>query len=272
LDSSHLFCVCFGVSCTHQTASIVITGNHRLYLPYAQAYPEKQTRWLELWDDLNIAHKKKKQEFGIVLTIIGFEVDPKQMSITMPKRSLDDLIAFLEDFLSTSLHGCRHELKQLQHLTGWVNWSLNVVPLMKPGLSNCYSKIARKVNPKAQVYVNKRMCEDLMWLINHLHNSSGIHVYKSLFWDVMLFDLEIYCNASQDGLAFYILSMQTAFHSDIPCEPPTDHIFFFVALTVCSALHASLKLPQSQPNSLFILTTPTLSTSTTPSEQTTHTT
>jgi hypothetical protein len=30
LDPSHLFCVCFGVSCTHQTASIVIIcGAHR---------------------------------------------------------------------------------------------------------------------------------------------------------------------------------------------------------------------------------------------------
>jgi hypothetical protein len=74
-------------------------GNHRLYLPYGQTYPEKQTCLLELWDNLNIAHKKKKQEFGSVL---GFEVDPNAMTITMPKKSLDDLISFLEDFLSTS--------------------------------------------------------------------------------------------------------------------------------------------------------------------------
>jgi hypothetical protein len=113
------------------------------------------------------------------------------MTITMPKKSLDNLISFLEDFLSTSSHGCQHELRKLQTLTGWVNWALNVFPLLKPGLSNCYSKIARKDNPKAQVYVNKQMREDLMWLINHLHNASGIRVYKSLFWDATLSDLEI---------------------------------------------------------------------------------
>jgi hypothetical protein len=32
------------------------------YPPYKQFYPEKQTRLLELWDELGIPHKKKKQE------------------------------------------------------------------------------------------------------------------------------------------------------------------------------------------------------------------
>jgi hypothetical protein len=230
-----------------------LSGNRRLYLPYGQAYPEKQTRLLELWDDLNIAHKKKKQEFGSTLTIIGFEVDPNAMTVTMPQKALLDLIAFLESFLESSTHGKRLELREFQRLAGWVNWALNVFPHLKPGLSNCYSKMAGKDNPKAQVYVNKRMREDLMWLINHLRSASGVRVYKSLFWDVTLSDLEIYCDASQDGLAFYIPSIRTAFRSDLPCEPPTEHIFFFEALAVCSALHETTRLP-SIPSKLTIHT------------------
>jgi len=49
---------------------------HLLYYPpYDMIFPSKQTHLLHLWDSLGIPHEKKKQEFGQVLTIIGFQVD-----------------------------------------------------------------------------------------------------------------------------------------------------------------------------------------------------
>jgi hypothetical protein len=132
------------------------------------------------------------------------------------------------------LKGQRHELHEFQCLAGWVNWSLNVYPQLKPGLSNCYAKIAGKVKPKAQLYVGKQMCEDLMWLIRHLHATTGIYMYKSLAWFPEYADLTLYCNMSSNGLGFYIPSMGLALCLDIPCHP---HIFFLKGLTVCSALH-----------------------------------
>jgi hypothetical protein len=155
----------------------------------------------------------------------------------MPAKAKSDLIDFLEAFLHGSLRGRRHELREFQRLAGWVNWSLNVFPLLKPGLSNCYAKVAGKEKPKAQLYVGKRMCEDLAWLVNHLRNASGVYVYKSLTWDVSASDLIIFCDASLHGLGIFIPSLKLGLHADIPCDAPSDHIFFFEALTVCSALH-----------------------------------
>ena len=53
------------------------------YLPYQATYPAKQARLLQLWDELGIPHDKAKQEFGPVLRIIGLEVDPNAMTVTM---------------------------------------------------------------------------------------------------------------------------------------------------------------------------------------------
>jgi hypothetical protein len=217
--------------------SFELEGAVTWYDGYGCFLPTKQAKLLTLWDLINLPHKREKQESGRTLTIIGFEVDANAMSITMPPQAKSDLIGYLEDFLKGSLKGRRHELREFQRLAGWVNWSLNVFPLLKPGLSNCYAKMTGKVRPKAQLYVGKRMCEDLMWLIRHLRAAPGVFVYKTLTWEPADADLTIYCDASSDGLGIFIPSMRLALRSGIPCQPPSDHIFFFEALTVCSALH-----------------------------------
>jgi hypothetical protein len=56
------------------------------YQKYDKYLPAKQVRYLELWDELGIPHETEKQEFGLPLTIIGFEVDPNSdiVSVTLP--------------------------------------------------------------------------------------------------------------------------------------------------------------------------------------------
>ena len=58
----------------------------------------KQTELLRLWDILGVPHDKPKQLFGRTLTIIGFEVDPNAMTITMPLAARNDFVAALRDF------------------------------------------------------------------------------------------------------------------------------------------------------------------------------
>jgi hypothetical protein len=233
--------------------SFDIAGNVLWYEHYNCYFPAKQTMLLQLWDELNIPHQRNKQEYGPTLTLIGFEVDPNAMTITMPADAKRDLIAYLENFIHAALHGKRHELRESQRLAGWVNWSLNVYPLLRPGLSNCYSKIAGKNRPKALIYVGKNMTEDLNWLLRHLRSSTGIYVYKSVTWNPHQSDLVIYCDASLRGMGFFTPQLSLAFYSDVPSNPPSEAIFFYEALTVCAALHWSSTLPQP-PNTLTIFT------------------
>ena len=63
---------------------------------YNRFLPTEQWKLVSLWDELGIPHENRKQERGAPLTIIGFEVDPNAMTVTMPeclcKRSENWLI------------------------------------------------------------------------------------------------------------------------------------------------------------------------------------
>ena len=64
-------------------------------------YPAKQARLLQLWDELGILHDKDKQEFGSVLRIIGLEVDPNAMTVTMDIDAWNELTQLINIFTVT---------------------------------------------------------------------------------------------------------------------------------------------------------------------------
>lgn len=86
-------------------------------------------------------HDKPKQTWGTELLILGFNVNPNAMTITMPTEARLDLVQAIRKFAGI---GNRWTLKEYQHLAGWINWSLNVYPLLHPGLSALYEKMAGK--------------------------------------------------------------------------------------------------------------------------------
>lgn len=68
------------------------------YTPYGKLMPTKQTCLLLLFDELGIPHDECKQVFGSPLTIIGFDVDPNAMTITMPPEARQVLLAAIRAF------------------------------------------------------------------------------------------------------------------------------------------------------------------------------
>jgi len=102
-------------------------NNVTWYQPYRKFMPSNQAKMLQLWDEINLPHKEKKQVSGSVLTIIGIEVDANALTMTMPHDSLRELISAITNF-TTNQH--RFTLKEWQRLAGWFNWSLNVFPLL----------------------------------------------------------------------------------------------------------------------------------------------
>jgi hypothetical protein len=113
--------------------------------------------------------------------------------------------------------------------------------------------MAGKTQTKAQMYVGKQLTQDLNWLIRHLRASDGIHVYKTLSWDPHQSDVTIYADACQSGMGLYVPHLSIGFYSPVTKERPTDGIFFFEAVAVCSALHWSSTLAPA-PRKLTIFT------------------
>ena len=134
-------------------------GNTLYYEPYKKHMPRKQVMLLKLWDELGIPHEERKQVSGLVLTIIGFSVDPNLMTVTMPQQARVSLLEHVEEFVRTISR--RRPLQEWAQLAGYISWSLNVFPLLRPALSNVYAKLSNKKSRRADIYLNKAVVADL---------------------------------------------------------------------------------------------------------------
>ena len=76
--------------------SIVKASSLVEYEPFKKFMPADQVALMNLWMELNIPFKEKKQIFGSPLTIIGIEVDPNAMTFTLPEGAHLDLITEIE--------------------------------------------------------------------------------------------------------------------------------------------------------------------------------
>ena len=130
-------------------------GNVMWYEPYRCYFPTKQTKLLNLWDEIGVPHDRSKQEYAPVLRVIGFLVDPNLMRVSMDEEDRVNLIQHVADFTATARGGTRRTLREFQQIAGWINWSFNVFPLLKPALSNVYAKVSGKSDSYVKIYVSK---------------------------------------------------------------------------------------------------------------------
>ncbi|KAF9439860.1 hypothetical protein P691DRAFT_689443 [Macrolepiota fuliginosa MF-IS2] len=150
---------------------IVHEGEGHNYFGYSEPrwMPVEQFWTLLLWDKLSIPHKAKKQSHGQGIIILGIEVNANKLTLTLTPDRITALIVQLNCFIipadGKASRFCLHEWNQL---AGWINWSLNVFPLLWPCLSNVYSKIAGLIRPNRQVCVNVTTPNDLAWAQQHL--------------------------------------------------------------------------------------------------------
>jgi len=194
-----------------------------LYVSYSKLMPTKQFQLLSFWDEINLPHKKRKQLFGPILPIIGIEVDPNRLIYMLPLPAQKDLIDELIKFCwhQTNKGGRRtgsscYPLKQWQCLAGWLNWSLNVFPLLRPGLCNLYQKIRHKTEPNNLIFVNNAVRKDLTWMAEHMSRSSRIHIVWSLTWKIRDADIVIFCDACLSGMGFWYPNLNSAFSQQRP--------------------------------------------------------
>ena len=225
-------------------------NNTTFYPPYNKFLPAKQTQLLQLFDDVGIPHEERKQVFGSPLQIIGFDVDPNSMTITMSKAARDELVTAIRAFANPRQ---RRSLRDFQWLAGWVNWSLNVYPLLRPGLSAVYDKMRRGSHPFQKLSVNNSVCHELSWLANHLETSNGVHIIESREWSRSDAHDTFLCDACPSGMGYW--SPKTCEGFVCAISPDTRNgIFFFEALTVLSALNHVCESACPKPRRLAILT------------------
>ncbi|KIJ27710.1 hypothetical protein M422DRAFT_271066 [Sphaerobolus stellatus SS14] len=185
------------------------------YAPYKTHYSKKQVALLHLWDELDLPHNIKKQEFRPSLMIIGFHIDPSCMSMTIS-------------------HAAREEL---------ANWALNIFPLLRLTLQSSYSKIAGKTLCNAGIFLNRAVIRDLAWFADRMCHMHSLYFFVDEEWEFTQVNLIILCNASTVGLGFYIPAKALSFASSIPTNPLISNILFYEALMVASTIAWATALP-----------------------------
>jgi hypothetical protein len=203
------------------------------------------------WDKLNLPHEHPKQVFGSPLTVIGFEVDPNLMQVTLPSHKKAELVVQLRCF---AIKNHRWSLWDFQWLAGWCKWSFNVFPLLKPGLSMLYDKIRGKSNPLGVICINNALLFKIHWLANHIEASNGLYFFKSLDFDSTRDEVVVaYTDASGIGLGLWFPDDNFTCQCPLPSDSPRDTIFFHEALAVCSAIHTVVNMHEP-PSKLLIYT------------------
>ncbi len=212
------------------------------YPKFQKLIPSGQKQLLDLWTEIGIPFKEKKQISGPILTIIGIEVNTNEMTFTLPHEARTTLIKEIEQFVERSphSHGSRHPLQRWQRLAGWINWSFNVFPLLRPCLNSFYPKIKGKEAPNQSIWLNNTVRNDLLWAVSHIRVSSGVHILTATDWNINDSDLTIYCDACLDGMAFWYPDHNVGYYCEIQQHLNNQFIFYWEALCVLSALsHAA---------------------------------
>jgi hypothetical protein len=191
-----------------------------------------------LWDEIGLPHEKAKQEYAPALRVIGFMVDPNRMRVSMDDQDRETLIRRVSDFSATVPGGTRRTLREFQQLAGWINWSFNVFPLLKPALSNVYEKMSGKFESHAKIFVSKAVVRDLDWFVSNVQHSDGVFLFDDVNWHAQRADVTMYTDACLSGLSFFFINSQKGFQSAVPHDLPKNTIFYFEALAVVSAVSA----------------------------------
>jgi hypothetical protein len=187
-------------------------GQNVWYEPYKQHLPRQQARLLELWDELGIPHKQAKKIHGGCLPILGIEVDVNKLTLLLTKEAREQLEKELEEW---SQQGIRRRVKEWQGVAGWLNWALNVYPLLRPALNSIYAKLKGK-EQNMKIWTNNAIREDLEWAKEKVKESDGILLLKSLSWEVHESRCVLETDACPDGYAYWYPATKQGFTASTP--------------------------------------------------------
>jgi hypothetical protein len=121
----------------------------------------------------------------------------------------------------------------------YINWAINVCPLLKPALSNVYEKISGKSQMHVKIFVSKAFNDDLqscsglspMWRLHMVFKF--LKPLIGLLIMLILLHMEM-----QIVLEWASISSNPAMDFSQPF--PKDVIFYFEALTVLSIVQKPL--------------------------------
>ena len=173
----------------------------------------------------------------------------------MSPEAKNKLVGSIRDFvLNTPDNKRQQTLRTWLRTLGYANWALNAFPILKPALNSSYDKVSGKTLLSQAVYINKDVQNNLLWFTDTAVRLDGICLFDAKDWDAAEANVEIWCNASKDGLAFWAPQSSSAFIGNpILDNDVSFNIFLNEALAILAALEWSTTL-EPTPSCLAIHT------------------
>jgi hypothetical protein len=81
---------------------------HMFHAHSGHQLPAQQACLLDLWDDIGLLYDNGKQESRPSLHIIGFDVDPNAITISIPNDAHTKFFTHMADFIDISSTDCHH--------------------------------------------------------------------------------------------------------------------------------------------------------------------
>ena len=156
-----------------------------------------------------------------------------KLTFTLTREAREQLGEELEEWCQ---RGVRRRVREWQKVAGWLNWALNMYPLLRPVLNNVYTKLRGK-EQDMRVWANSTIREDLEWARQKVVESDGILLLKSLMWEVSKSTCVLEADACPEGYTYWYPLTKRGFTTSTPANTPATKIIFFEALVVLSALH-----------------------------------
>ncbi|THU86195.1 hypothetical protein K435DRAFT_608875, partial [Dendrothele bispora CBS 962.96] len=228
-----------GLLCWFGVVKLGIAGLH-VYMDDFYGWDFKRN--LVFWESIRCPFEDAKQLDGARLKIIGFWVDAIKGSISLTSESIQALVSDINTFLS--IPNRKPALSAWQHLTGSLNWPLNVLPWARPGLTEMYRKMSGKTHQHAGIPINGEVYRDLTWFTNMLQTAIGVRFVDAQTWDDSEADFVGWTDASNSGLAFVYAGSGLVYQLN-PNPKPIVDIFFCELLAILCLLHhiASFSFP-----------------------------
>jgi hypothetical protein len=215
------------------SSSPAVATDKTYYDHYDTYLSSPQVALLRLWDELGFPHKPKKQIHSSPSPTIGIDINPNELTFTLPDLAHKHLITELETWTSPSCS--RFQLQRWQKLGGWINWVLNVFPDLRPCLNAFYSKIAGKSQASLYIRINNDVRNDFLWALSMLELLPPVCLLHSLTWTQSEADVTVFCDACPKGMGFWIQGTGNVFYCPTPPEAP-PLIYYVEALCVLVAL------------------------------------
>ena len=196
-----------------------LKDNMAEYKPYGICLPKKQVDLLTLWDDLEIPHEIKKQEYGQKLDIIGHTVNIQTSRVLMPDKTKSKILEAMSRFSETGERSISYG--ECQTLVGLIGWAATFLPhsqIVASSLREMMSGIKSNAPKTCLLELNEDIVKEFDWLAAHIRNWEGYPLYKMISSRA----LAVHCEATPIGIGFYCAYNNRGYYEQVP--PDVQHV------------------------------------------------